>query len=467
MNDYAERDVGGVSELDLALQDIFSYLRRYVVLSDAQITAITLWGFHTHAVGAAEATPYLNVWSPEKESGKTLLFEVLELLVARPVKVSSTTAAALARAVAAEPPPTLLLDESDNTFKRDREYVATLLGVLNDGYRRGGKTMLCLPPRWEVSFLPVFAPKALAGIGALPDTLSSRSIPIRMKRKTRNERVDRFRRRQAEAAAEPIHQSLAALADYHLQTLTDARPDVPDELGDRAADVWEPLFAIADLAGGRWPEAARDAARLLSGGARRADSTEIRLLGHIRDVFDDERMSCGSLAEALNADEGLPYGGWSAGKGITTRELGHKLARYDIRAKKIRFGERTVYGYERAQFEDAWARYLPDMGSQTGTTGTTAQPSQKSAETKPEQHPSVLVSANGVNPHEPRDVPVVPVLNPETGNGAGLDQVEELPAGFTSDEWRRLQPQERELLTDLQREFVDRGGGRWLDNDGQ
>jgi hypothetical protein len=36
-------------------------------------------------------------------------------------------------------------------------------------------------------------------------------------------------------------------------------PDVPEGLGNRPAALWEPLFAIADAAGGPWPALARQA----------------------------------------------------------------------------------------------------------------------------------------------------------------------------------------------------------------
>ena len=71
-------------------------------------------------------------------------------------------------------------------------------------------------------------------------------------------------------------------------------------------------------------------------------------------------MTCRALVDALNADEQLPYGGWNDGNGITTRELGKKLAPYGVMAKPIRIdGDRAGNGYERDQFEDAWSRYLP------------------------------------------------------------------------------------------------------------
>ncbi|MCH7576762.1 MAG: bifunctional DNA primase/polymerase, partial [Chloroflexi bacterium] len=94
------------------LGDVLAYIRQYVVLSDAQADAITLWVAHTHALDAAESTPYLAITSAEKRSGKTLLLEVLQLIVARPWFTGRVTPAALYRRIDKEC-PTLLLDESD------------------------------------------------------------------------------------------------------------------------------------------------------------------------------------------------------------------------------------------------------------------------------------------------------------------------------------------------------------------
>ena len=63
---------------------------------------------------------------------------------------------------------------------------------------------------------------------------------------------------------------------------------VPEELSDRAQDVWEPLVAIADMAGEGWAERARAAAVDLYA-ARDQDGESIgrRLLADVRAVFDD------------------------------------------------------------------------------------------------------------------------------------------------------------------------------------
>ena len=103
----------------------------------------------------------------------------------------------------------------------------------------------------------VYCPKIFAGIGNLPDTIRDRSIVVRLERRTKDEQIERFRRRDVEVDADPLRQSCESLAEHHLQTLMYARPHLPDALNDRAADTWEPLLAVADLAGYGWPERAQ------------------------------------------------------------------------------------------------------------------------------------------------------------------------------------------------------------------
>src|SRR5262249_21949250 len=72
-----------------------------------------------------------------------------------------------------------------------------------------------------------------------------------------------------------------------LTELEAAEPAMP--LEDRAADTWEPLIAIADLAGGNWPDLARNAALALTASHQAAavQSERIRLLTDCRTAFRD------------------------------------------------------------------------------------------------------------------------------------------------------------------------------------
>jgi hypothetical protein len=351
-----------VSDLARTLDAVEAYVRSYVVMGEAESVALTLHALHTHVFDAADTTPYLSVTSAEMESGKTLLLETLEPIVARAWLTGRVTAAVLARKVDKER-PTLLLDESDAAFNGDREYAETLRGILNTGYKRSGKASVCVGQGANIGYadLSTFCPKVIAGIGELPATVASRSISIRLKRRTPDEPVERWRRREVLDIAEPLYQALVSLGEHYVERLAVARPALPPELPDRAADVWEPLLAIADLAGGEWPERARAAARLLM--SRRTTDDEaigVQLLTDCRPVFDgNDRLSTKELRELLIADEEKPWATWHHGSPISPRALARMLHRFEIRSRTIRLEDGTTpKGYMRESFEDAWKRYV-------------------------------------------------------------------------------------------------------------
>lgn len=349
---------------DLAdlLDQVASTIRSYVVVTAEQGDAVALWTAHTHAFEAADATPYLAINSPEKRSGKTRLLETLKFLVARPWFTSRVSAAVLVRKTDKEQ-PTLLLDESDTAFKSGQEYAEALRGLLNAGHRRGGVISLCLDYGKNYHDFRVYSAKAIAGINKLPDTVADRAIPITLKRRAKNEPVRRFREREAKAEAEPVRLGLVAWAATAIPTLRDARPDLPDELDDRAMDAWEPLLAIADLADGTWPGRARKAALMLSGSREREDeSLGVRLLNDIRQGFGAaDRVATSTLIECLCAMDEAPWASLGRGhdKRITPTDLANLLKPYDVRPQGIRIGTLTPRGYLRASFQDAWLRYTP------------------------------------------------------------------------------------------------------------
>ena len=347
------------------LDKLAAFVRRFVVVSEAQAYALALWIVHTHAFGAADASPYLAVTSPEKQRGKSRLFEVLEILVAKPWKVITPTEAVIFRKIDKDQ-PTLLLDETDAIFgKRNGENYEELRALLNAGNRRGTSVPRCVGTSQALVSFSIFCPKALAGIGELPDTIADRSIPIRLKRRAPGELIERFRRRDAEVESEPLCMDASAWAEHAVPVLAEARPELPDELDDRAQDAWEPLLAIAELAADEWPVRARAAALELSNGAEHEDkSFGVRLLADIRDVFDEQgvaRIASAALAAALHEIEESPWAEWH-GKPVTTAAIARLLSDYEIKPKVIRIGDETPRGYRREQFEDPWERYLSETG---------------------------------------------------------------------------------------------------------
>src|SRR5262249_18722599 len=104
---------------------------------------------------------------------------------------------------------------------------------------------------------PAYAAVALAGIDYLPDTILSRSVVVRMRRRKPNERVEPFRPRLHEAAGHALRDRLAAWAAGAAGRITGQWPVMPESVADRATDVWEALLSVADAVGGKWPELAR------------------------------------------------------------------------------------------------------------------------------------------------------------------------------------------------------------------
>jgi Protein of unknown function (DUF3631) len=181
------------------------------------------------------------------------------------------------------------LVESDAAFGGEKEYAEALRGILNTGHRRGGKSSCC--DRSGANFscrdFSTFCPKAIAGIGKLPDTVADRSIPIRLKRAAPGERIERFRLRDVEAESTNLRDQLEAWCCSVGHILSSARPELPDALTDRQQDGAEPLLAIADAAGGDWPEAARRSLLELCTEAQLLDDSDGKqLLADILNIFE-------------------------------------------------------------------------------------------------------------------------------------------------------------------------------------
>lgn len=204
------------------------------------------------------------------------------------------------------------MDETDTAFNVG-EYSENLRCILNAGHRRGGVASLCVGKGNEIEprDFNTFCPKALAGIGNLPDTVADRSIPIRLERKLSGESdVQRFRLRLIKREAERISEQIAVWMELHGQELRDAQPGPPEVLTDRQQDCAEPLLAIADAAGGDWPELAREALMELMRGARDEDvSLGVLLLTDIKQIFDEkgvDNLATKDLIEALVEIETSP-----------------------------------------------------------------------------------------------------------------------------------------------------------------
>jgi uncharacterized protein DUF3631 len=276
------------------------------------------------------------------------------------------------------------------------------------GSERGGGIM----ERAKSYPVPPHGEKKSAGIGKLPDTAASRSIPVRLRRKGPGETVERKRERAVRAEATPLRELIAEWATEIEETVATFDLAEMHELPDRAMDIWEPLLSIARLAGDQWFGRAQKAAIALSGrAAQDDDSTWVRLLSDIRSIFDQhdvDQLFSATVVSGLHEIEDASWAEWH-GRPISKNAIARILKRYEIHPTKLRIGDSTANGYHRHDFEDTWKRYLPSLPpSATGTTGTKASESQKQAISNRNTEADVPVAGLDSNPHEQRDVPVVP-----------------------------------------------------------
>ena len=274
-----------------ALDDVRAFIGRFCALpTEHAYTAATLWAAHAHVLDAFDSTPRLAFLSPEPGSGKTRALEILTLLVPWPMHAVNATPAALFRSVADKATRrTILFDEIDTIFGPKAKEHEELRGLLNAGHRRSGVAYRCVGEgtKQTVVEFPAFAAVALAGLGKLPDTILTRSIVIRMRRRAPDEHVEPYRARIHEPEGWKLRGMLADWTATVAEQLTGYWPDMPPGVTDRPADVWESLLAVADAAGGPWPGRARDACALLvRDNADRGISLGIRLLADLRDIFD-------------------------------------------------------------------------------------------------------------------------------------------------------------------------------------
>ncbi len=340
------------------LEHLRAAFARHVILPPHAAEAAALWVLHTWAHDAADTSPILLLTSPEKRCGKTQAISVLARLVSKPLAAANISGAALFRAVE-KWRPTLLIDEAD-TFAVEND---ELRGLLNSGHSRAtARAIRTVGDDHEPRSFSTWAPKAIACIGNLRDTITDRSIEIRMKRKQRGETVARIRGDNL-ARLEMLRRRASRWSADSFETLLGMDPEPPDSLNDRAADSWRPLLAIADHAGEKWPRLAREAAVALSGDeVLEDDSARAMLLEDLRALFEElgPRLGSKAITDRLATMEARPWPEWKHGKPITPRQLASLLRPFGVAPRTLRTsGETTEKGYARDDLEDAFSRYLP------------------------------------------------------------------------------------------------------------
>jgi Protein of unknown function (DUF3631) len=274
----------------------------------------------------------------------------------------NATPAALFRSVADKATRrTILFDEIDTIFGPKAKEHEELRGLLNAGHRRSGVAYRCVGEgtKQTVAEFPAFAAVALAGLGKLPDTILTRSIVIRMPRRAPDEHIEPYRARLHEPEGWKLRGMLADWTATTAEQLTGYWPEMPPGVTDRPADVWEPLLAVADAAGGPWPGRAREAcAFLVRDNADRGISLGIRLLADLREIFEGARaLATEDILAQLHALDAAPWADLK-GQPLDARGLARLLDPYGITPAKVKVAGRALQGYRAGHLSDAWTRYL-------------------------------------------------------------------------------------------------------------
>jgi hypothetical protein len=379
------------------LDEIEGCFKRFAVLPKWGSETLSLWDLHTFAFPLRLVTTYIGLESPEKRCGKTTVLTVLSELVNRPIVASNISSPAFFRVIA-DKKPTLLIDEADTVLHRNKE----LRGILNSGYTRRMAYVIRMRPKsrtksggqsqangdgvvqngaegkaWddglEASRYSSWCPKAIATIRHLPETLADRCIVIPMQRKSVHEKCERLRNLKGT----DLRRKCARFVMDHAEEIAGATPEIPEDLNDRAADIWEPLFVLADLAGGDWPEKARRAALGLTAAAQEESPIGSLLLDLMVQFIRERCASNGAwteenggarifsrdLAASLNYYTGRPWQALVRGK-VTEMWLSQQLRPYGMRPRTIWIGEQSAKGYVEGDFTEAFRRYIPKTAMQ-------------------------------------------------------------------------------------------------------
>lgn len=354
------------------LDDVRSTLRRFIVLPPGAAELLTLWSAYAHVYDAFDVAAWITLLSPRERCGKSRTIEVVAPLTPRAFVVSGITAAAYFRIVE-EHKPIVFIDEFDQ-FAENEDLRCTL----NSGYRRAAAWIpRCVKTDsgdFAVVRFSTFAPLFLAKIGEFDGrwrTVRDRTPIIRMKRRTAAEPVERFRDADYQPIAAELRSRLARWTTDRREALAKARPAEIPGLDDRANEIVAPLLAVADVAGGPWPAEARAAiVATMSSRAEDDDAASTLLLADIRDLFEAEgadKLATKQILDYLNGLAERPWPTWNRGKPLTEHSLSRLLKPFQVASQTVRLAEGTAKGYKRADFTDAWLRYLSNCNFSPNT----------------------------------------------------------------------------------------------------
>jgi hypothetical protein len=401
-------------------------LGKHVIASPAICNATALWCLFTHFIHHTcielPIAPRLAINAVSPECGKTTLLTLARCLVCRPLPAASLTPAVVYRTLD-KFKPTLVLDEVDTQLRSNRnpELNAVLRASHNRHFAQIPRNVRSADDNWDVELFSCWGAYVYTTIGRIDDdALESRAIKATLLRATPAELK----------ALEPLDDGTSpVLVDCGRKFARwagdqAALPDVaiPDSILARDRDNWRPLFRLAAQIGGEWPQRAREAAIAING-TTRAIGDVVPLLNDIREAFGTRaEMTTRELVDALRALP-EPSRDWSVA--YRGREINEYYFRDRLKGlvdapaneRKWRVGQRVVRGYRLTHFQDAFARYLPDVASDA--TDALSDEEQIFSSSTP-IHPSVFsdTSATSLNSQEKSPEPLSATRSPPSVSGS-------------------------------------------------
>jgi putative DNA primase/helicase len=345
------------------ISDVTRAIQKHVILTEHQALATGLWAMHAHLLEVAEHSPRLHFNSPERRCGKSILLRTVAFMVPRMLSAENISTAALFRVIEMAQ-PTLLIDEVDSFLEVDN--AESLRGLLNAGHTPHGTVIRVVGDDFEPRAFQVWGAVVLAGIGNIPATIEDRSITINLRRRKREEKIERLRRASSDQL-KILGRRIARWAVDNRSALIDADPELPDELNDRAQDNWRPLIAVADRIGGDFGQKARDAAKALATEDFSEESNSNMALADVAAIFaaednqNKEWIPTASVVSTMNSLEERPWASYRRdGRGLTQNALARLLKPYLIfpRLQVPDPGAKKVSCYARDRVKEAAERYL-------------------------------------------------------------------------------------------------------------
>jgi len=395
----SDQPYAGAVDGSLLLDEITEIINKHMILPQGALPAITLWVVLTYVFNAFKICPKLAIISPEKRCGKSTLLDLLGRLTHKSLLSSNITPSALFRAVDLWQ-PTLLIDEAD-TFLAGRN--DDLIGMINSGHtKRTAVVIRVAGDDLQPKQFSTWAPMAFASIKGLTSTVMDRSIGIHLTRRKEQETVQKTSLDFWDDC-QVIRQKLTRWGQDHFESLKSQLVEPPAIANDRAMDNWTPLFTIAGVVGGSWPEEVQSAYEFLNHQGDE-ETPAVRLLQDIQTIFTQqqcERLHSVDLVRYLVAIDESPWHEWRNGQPITASQMAKMLSAFGIRSKTLRAGvpEKRLKGYTLAQFQDAFSRYLPTIslsGLLQDVTTLQARAVGGSGDLKEVTSPKVVTSVKSV-----------------------------------------------------------------------